>query len=62
MAKREKRFQVMRTDGETMRTSSDSKFMTSAGASERRQKLRGTLPAGSSDSLQVRETRRKGRS
>lgn len=62
MAKHDKRFQVMRTDGETMKTKADGRFLTDKGAAQRRRELYAQLPDGSSDSLTVRETRRKGRS
>lgn len=61
MTKTNKTFQVLRTDGETMETKADGKFLTEQGAQGRKRALRAKLPAGSSDSLSVKETRRTGR-
>jgi hypothetical protein len=61
MASKDKRFQAMRHDGQTGKTSSASKFSTASAARAQAKAKRQQLPAGSSDWFTVDQTRRKGR-
>jgi len=61
VSKPTKHFQAMHHDGETGRVRSVSRFSTAPTARRAADTARQALPAGSSDWLTVKATRRKGR-